>query len=169
MTRCRVWVGVAAAALAGCGLPLPTPGARECAPDLYIGAGARLRPLDTLLPECTSALAWRTFAEHATGVHLGHTPIEFVTDLDGLGVHDAWGVTRAGTIAVQANVASSLVHEAFHLLGAGHCWWSRDKVPILEAYAVPGQFWDECAQVTCNSNGIEDSNGQIRGGRYECR
>ncbi len=155
---------------AGCGLPIPTDGATECGRKVYLEVG-----VDTALPlfGCPGALSEVRNAEQIVGVDMASVTVEFMAGetLESIGHANAWGATQAGTVAVVATHANTMIHEAFHVRDgqSDHCNWSVDKLPTLEANYVGGSFDDKCRHVHCTStNAWQDGTGQWFGNRYEC-
>lgn len=153
--------------MTACGLPIPTDDAQPCAARLYIQPGSGMT--------CAAALKARDDASRESGADLTQVTVEFTRgeNLAELGYPNAWGRTEAGTVAVVAHVAVSLVHEALHVrYGPNHCNWSRDWLAYLEQHGVPGEFYDECRHVTCTSsrewNATWEGTDQVFGNSYTC-
>jgi hypothetical protein len=151
-------VFLAGAILAGCGLPIPTPGATACSDHVFIEAG--VTSLD-----CAGALAAVRTAEGAADVSLDDANVEFMAgdDLGEFGLSEAIGRREAGTIAVLAAFPTILVHEALHFRDGdgGHCGWSAPaRLALFDRYNSPGSYRDDCAGVVCSSHA---------GGVWACR
>ena len=165
-TKSRVVCALLAAVATGCGLPLPTDGAIECGPKVYLEVG--VDPRFT----CAEALSAVRNAAQETGVDLeGMRVVEFMRgdNLAELGNPNALGQTGDNDIAVLASYSNALIHELLHLDDHSHCMWAAKYLPLFERNYVDGAFTDDCLHVRCSStHGWTDSVGQHFGNNYVC-